>query len=296
MRQSMTGFATAHGSSGAVTWAWELRGVNGKGLDVRLRVPDGVDGLEADLRARVQARIARGSVTATLKLSSADEAGAPSVNEAALAAVLEAVARIEAEAMARGVALAPATPAQIAGLRGVLETATATTDPDRLRADVTAGFAEALDAFVAMRAEEGRALQALLEGHLDTIAGLAAEARTLAAERAEAQRERLSTQLARVLDNADGIDEARLAQELALIAVKSDVTEEIDRLEAHVAAARKLIAGDGAVGRKLDFLMQEFNREANTLCAKAGAAELTNTGLALKTEIDRMREQVQNVE
>lgn len=296
MRQSMTGFATAQGAHGNAGWTWEVRSVNGKGFDLRLRLPDWIEGLEPKVRAALNGRVSRGSITVSLKVSTAGEGGVPALNEEVMRAVLNAAARVEAEAMETGVSLAPSTPAEILALRGVLEQGQTATGTEELSAAVLADLGPVLDAFVKMRASEGEAVQAVLESQLDEIEALVATVRTAAAGRAGEQRERLRAQLARVMDNVEGIDEARLAQELALIAVKSDITEEIDRLEAHVAASRALLAEDGPVGRKLDFLCQEFNREANTLCSKAGSAPLTQAGLALKTVIDRMREQVQNVE
>ncbi|ETX14382.1 hypothetical protein OCH239_03570 [Roseivivax halodurans JCM 10272] len=296
MRQSMTGFATAQGASGDAGWTWEIRSVNGKGLDLRLRLPDWIEGLEPLVRSALAGRVSRGSITVSLKVSTASEAGVPALNEDVMRAVLDAAAQVETAAMDAGVSLAPSTPAQILNVRGVLEQSQNVTDTGALREAVLADLGPVLDAFVKMRAGEGEAVQAVLASQLDEIEGLVAAVRAAAADRAEEQRDRLRSQLARVMDHVEGIDEARIAQELALIAVKSDITEEIDRLKAHVAAARALLAEDGPVGRKLDFLCQEFNREANTLCSKAGSAPLTQAGLALKTVIDRMREQVQNVE
>ncbi|SFD98966.1 YicC/YloC family endoribonuclease [Roseivivax sediminis] len=296
MVQSMTGFASAQGADAHAAWAWEIRSVNGKGVDVRLRLPDWIEGLEPDVRAAFQGRIARGSVTVSLKVTTKEGSGAATLDPEALDAVLDAMARIEAEAMARGISLAPSTAAEIVGLRGMLTSGQEAPDTATLREAVMADLPPLVEAFVAMRAEEGAAIAALLDAQLAEIAALVETARAAAIAREGEQRERLRQQLERVTQNADGADPDRVAQELALIVVKSDITEEIDRLTAHVDAARRLLAEDGPVGRKLDFLMQEFNREANTLCSKAGSAPLTEAGLGLKTVIDRMREQVQNVE
>ena len=295
MRQSMTGFAARQGAGDGFAWTWELRGVNGKGLDLRLRLPDWIDGLEVETRRRLQGALSRGNVQVSLKLAAVSGTGALTLDGDQLDAVLAAMTRIEAAAMAEGLSLAPSTAAQIVGLRGVLAEPQGGADTAALRAALLDDLDAALAAFVAMRRSEGAALGTVLDRQMSEIETLVAEARTAAQARAPQQAERLRAQLARVLENAEA-DETRVAQELALIAVKSDVTEEIDRLRAHVAAARALLAEEGAVGRRLDFLAQEFNREANTLCSKSGDAELTRAGLALKTVIDQMREQVQNLE
>ncbi|SNS57918.1 YicC/YloC family endoribonuclease [Antarctobacter heliothermus] len=296
MRQSMTGFASRSGQGLGRSWVWELRGVNGKGLDLRLRMPDGIDGLEAGVRARCAALLKRGNLQISLKLAADEGDAGVRLDEAQLAAVLAAMHRIEADAMAEGLSLAPSTAAEIVGLRGVLTTEAPEAEPVALAAALLADFDGALTDFVAMRRAEGDALTVVLEGQLAEITTLVDDATKAVADRQPQQAERLREQLARVIGNADGVDPARIAQELAVIAVKSDITEEIDRLRAHIVAARDLLAAEGAVGRKFDFLMQEFNREANTLCSKSGDARLTQTGLALKTVIDQMREQVQNVE
>ncbi|MEQ9259736.1 MAG: YicC/YloC family endoribonuclease [Roseovarius sp.] len=294
--RSMTAFASGQGSEGVFSWAWELRGVNGKGLDLRLRVPDWVEGLEAGLRAALGQRLSRGNVALTLRLQREEGAGALRVNEGQLSGVLAALAEVEARAMEEGVSLAPATGADILALRGVLETGGGEDDTEALCATLLADAGRVIDAFVEMRAAEGRALAGLLAGQLDEIERLT----HAAAEAAEARRSEMEAAfraaLGRVMEGAQGADEARVAQELALIAVKADVTEELDRLRAHVGAARELLAAGSPVGRKLDFLAQEFNREANTLCSKSQMKALTAIGLELKTVIDQMREQVQNVE
>ncbi|KHQ54137.1 YicC/YloC family endoribonuclease [Mameliella alba] len=296
MRQSMTGFASQNGQGLGRSWTWELRGVNGKGLDLRLRMPDGIDGLEAGVRSRCAERLKRGNVQISLKLAAEETAGGLRIDEAQLAAVLAAMQRIENDAMDKGLSLAPSTAAEIVALRGVLTAEVPEADPKALCTALLADFDMALNSFVAMRRSEGTALARILTQQLDEITGLVDEAEAAVAERQPHQAERLRDQLRRVTENADGVDEARLAQELALIAVKSDITEEIDRLRAHIAAAHELLEVKGAVGRKFDFLMQEFNREANTLCSKSGDTRLIRAGLALKTVIDQMREQVQNVE
>ena len=293
---SMTGFASRKGQGAGASWAWDIRGVNGKGLDLRLRLPDGIEGLEPAVRAAVGRRIARGNVSLTLKLTRDAGAEALRLNPGALEAVLAALAGVEAAARERAVALAPASAAEVLGLRGVLEAGAADEDSGPLLAALVADLPALIDAFQQTRGAEGQVLAEVLAAQVAQIAALAGDARTLAEARRGEMAEALRTALVRVTDNADGVDAGRVAQELALIAVKSDVTEELDRLDAHVAAARGHLAGSGPVGRKLDFLMQEFNREANTLCSKAQNAALTRVGLDLKLVIDQMREQVQNVE
>ncbi|PLL13452.1 YicC family protein [Tabrizicola sp. TH137] len=299
MTLSMTGFATRKGQGAGHGWTWDLRAVNGKGLDLRLRVPDWIDGLEAGLRTELGRALGRGNVSLSLKVAR-DAAGEGAdglrINPAALAAVLRALGEVEAAAMAAGVTLAQATAADVLAVRGVLDLTAADEDTAPLRAAILADLPPLLAEFNAMRAAEGAALAAVIAAQLDRIAALTTAARTEAEARREASAAALKEALAKVIANADGVDEARLTQELALIAVKNDVTEEMDRLTAHVAAARDLLAESGPVGRKFDFLMQEFMREANTLCSKAQALSLTRIGLDLKTVIDQMREQVQNVE
>lgn len=296
MVKSMTGFASGKGQEGAFGWTWELRSVNAKGLDLRLRVPDWVSGLEAALRARLGEALARGSVTLSLRLSRDEEAGQSRVNAAQLDAMLDALAQVEARALERGMTLAPSRAADLLSQRGVLEQGAADEDTGPLRGALLRDFEPLLADFEAMRAREGKALEEVLGAQLTSIAALTEQAAGLVESRRADMEETFRTALARVMEAAAGADEARIAQELAMIAVKADVTEELDRLSAHVAAARELIATPGPIGRKLDFLSQEFNREANTLCSKAQSKALTAVGLELKAVIDQMREQVQNVE
>ncbi|MEX1234750.1 MAG: YicC/YloC family endoribonuclease [Roseovarius sp.] len=293
---SMTAFATGRGAAPGHTWTWELRSVNGKGLDLRLRVPDWIAGLEAGLRARLSELVSRGNVTLGLRVQSAEAGGRMAINAAQLEAALDAMAEVEAQAMARGLSLAPARPGDILAVRGVLETVTPEADTTTLASDILADFDAVLADFLEMRAQEGAALAALLAAHLDEIARLTTAAEAAAEARRPEAEAALSAALSRVMQGAEGADPGRVAQELAMIAVKSDITEEIGRLHAHVEAARALLASRGPVGRKLDFLSQEFNREANTLCAKAGSTPLTAIGLDLKAAVDQLREQVQNVE
>lgn len=296
MIKSMTGFASATGAHDAFSWSWELRSVNGKGLDLRLRVPDWIEGLETGLRTVLSEVAKRGNVTLSLRLTREEGAGALAVNQTQLAAVLSAMAEIEAEAMDAGLSLAPSKASDIVIMRGILEQSAGDHDTTELAEMLLAQSRDLAASFDAMRQSEGAALGAVLQTQLNEVGGLTAQAATIAEARKDDVAANLKRNLARVMDTADSMDPERVAQELALLAVKADVTEEIDRLGAHVIAARALLAEGGAVGRKLDFLMQEFNREANTLCAKAQNTDLTQIGLALKALIDQMREQVQNVE
>ena len=298
MTISMIGFAVGRGSGAGYAWVWDIRAVNGKGLDLRLRLPDWIDGLEAGVRAAVQPRVARGTISLTLKLArdSAQPETGLRVNPGGLAAVLAALADVETAAMQAGVTLRQSSTADVLAMRGVLDASATDDDTAPLRAALLADLPGVLDDFAQMRAAEGAALNRVIADQLDQIAALTQAAATEALARREAAPHALREALARVLDHADGADPARVAQELALIAVRQDVTEELDRLRAHVDAARTLMADPGPVGRKVDFLMQEFMREANTLCSKAQSLALTRIGLDLKTVIDQMREQVQNVE
>ncbi|WP_122074096.1 YicC/YloC family endoribonuclease [Pseudophaeobacter sp. EL27] len=295
--RSMTGFASGQGSLGAHSWSWEMRSVNAKGLDLRLRVPDWLDGLEVHLRKVLGNKLARGNVSLGLRISRGeDSAGTLTLNKPLLNSVLTALAEAEALAQSAGVDLSVTSGADLLSIRGVLETSATEDDPAPLVAALKKEFESLLAKFVQMREAEGAALDQVLRYQLSEVARLT----KLAAERAEARKplvaETLRVNLARVLENSDGADASRVAQELAMLAVKSDVTEEIDRLGAHVSAAEDLLATGDAVGRKFDFLMQEFNREANTLCSKALNSDLTSVGLELKAVIDQMREQVQNIE
>jgi uncharacterized protein (TIGR00255 family) len=295
---SMTGFAARRGAGPGYTWVWDLRGVNGKGLDLRLRVPDWIDGLEAAIRSELQKALTRGNVSLTLRVTQdegRDDAGFR-LNEAALGAALAALARVEAAAMDAGVTLRQPTGADVLTLRGVIDAGGQETDTTPLRVAIMTDLPGLLGDFQAMRAAEGKALAAVLTGQLDLIADLTSAAQHETAARTATQADTLREGLARVLSATDAVDPARLAQELALLALKTDVTEELDRLAAHVEAARAHVADSAPAGRKLDFLMQEFMREANTLCSKAQSLALTRIGLDLKTVIDQMREQVQNVE
>ncbi|MCU0827851.1 MAG: YicC family protein [Tabrizicola sp.] len=295
---SMTGFAARRGAALGYSWSWDLRSVNGKGLDLRLRLPDWIDGLEVAVRAELQKALSRGNVSLSLKVAqtAAEEGAVFRLNPLHLSAALSALAEVEEAALAAGMTLRQPTAADVLGLRGVIDQAQSDQDTVALRQALLADLPPLLADFAAMRASEGAALAAVLSAQLDRIAALTVEAAAEANARAMSQAETLREGVARIMGATEAVDAGRLAQELALLAVKTDVTEELDRLAAHVEAARGHLADPAPAGRKLDFLMQEFMREANTLCSKAQSLALTRIGLDLKTVIDQMREQVQNVE
>ena len=296
----MTGFAaeTAEIETDAGIYAcqWDLRAVNGRGLDLRFRLPDWLDGLEAGLRKLLATGIRRGNVTLSLKVSRAESANTPRLNPQALESAVALIVEAESRAEARGLGLAPMTAADLLSIKGVLDVAPEPTDPAPLVAGLLARADALIAAFDTVRSTEGAALAQVIGAQIDTVEALTRAARAAAQTRRGDQIEALKAALARLSEAAPQLDPGRLEQELALIAVKTDVTEELDRLDTHVATARGLLAAPDPVGRTLDFLMQEFNREANTLCSKAQSTELTRIGLDLKTVIDQMREQVQNLE
>jgi uncharacterized protein (TIGR00255 family) len=290
--ESMTGFARVAGTSGVHAWAWEIRSVNGRGLDIRMRVPPSFDSVAEAARKRVAAAFARGTLHVNLSVSS--DAGPPRlrVNEAALAALADAVSRLPTSD-----AIKPASYDGLLGIRGVVELADESQDAlGAIEAPVLAGLEAVVLALKQARESEGRALEAIITGHMETIGRLTTEAERHPARSNAAIRERLAAQVAALTQAGQGLDPQRLHQEAALLAVKADIREELDRLNAHVAALQALLGQSGAIGRKLDFLSQEFGREASTLCAKAGDPGLSRIGLDLRTVVDQMREQVQNVE
>lgn len=296
MIRSMTAFASRRGSLGDLQWEWDLRGVNGRGLELRLRLPEGIEGLEPAVRAALSARLSRGNVSLALRLSRPAGEGGFAIDEGQLDRVLHALEHVQQRAFALGVTLAQATAADVLAQKGVVIAAPPGEAEEGLLPALLADLDGLLDDFVAARDGEGRALAAVLGEQVDAIAALTEEAARGAQARREDARGALTGALRRVLLDVPEVEEGRLAQELALIAVKADVTEEIDRLRAHVGQARELIADEKPAGRRLDFLAQEFNREANTLLSKAGSVPLSRLGLDLKAAIDQMREQVQNVE
>lgn len=296
MIQSMTAFASRTGAMNSASWAWEMRGVNARGLDLRLRIADGLDGLEQAVRAALTARFSRGNISLTLRLQRDDSAGALILDADQLDRVLAALDQIQERAFEKGVTLAQATSADVLQQKGVVVQGRTDDDTEALVAALTTDLGPLLDDFAAMRRNEGGALRSVLLEHLDQIAELTDAAAVAAEARLEETRANMAAALRRVLDEAVEAEPARIAQELAIIAVKQDVTEEINRLKVHIGAAKALLDDPKPAGRKLDFLAQEFNREANTLCSKSQAAPLTAIGLDLKAVIDQMREQIQNVE
>lgn len=296
MLNSMTGYASANHEADGFEWSWDIRGVNSKGLDVRVRVPDWVEGLEAGIRAAVPKAISRGSISIGVRVNGSQEQTTQVLNGAQLDAALDALEEIEDRAMRRGVSLAPSKASDIISLRGVFEAAPQGQDIASLTKAILGTLPDVLKSFNSMRQVEGLSLSEIMEKQISEISSLTEQAATIAETRKEEMKASLAANLARVMENTDGVDEARVAQELAVLVVKADITEEIDRLKAHVKAAQDLVEKGSPIGRKLDFLMQEFNREANTLCSKAQNVDLTRVGLDLKTVIDQMREQVQNVE
>jgi uncharacterized protein (TIGR00255 family) len=291
---SMTGFARGHGVAGTYAWSWELKSVNSKGLDLKLRLPPGWDAIEATVRARASEVLSRGSVFANLTVSREGVAPVARINEPVLAAVLATL-----KALSGKVDAAPPTLDGILSLKGVIDVSEAEeSETERAAAEsaVVAGFTQALKGLAEMRRNEGDALGKILTGRLSEIGELAARAEATPGRKAEAIKARLAEKIAELLEDSQRFDPDRLHQEALLLATKADIREELDRLTAHVAQGRKLISAGGPVGRKLDFLAQELNRESNTLCSKANDLELTNIGLELKAVVEQFREQVQNLE
>lgn len=293
--QSMTGFARLDGRTGRHQWAWELRSVNGKGLDLRLRLPPGFERLEVEVRRLASAHFARGNIQATLSIQADETRVEAVVNEAALQAVLDLRRDLEGK-----VDPAPLKFDTLLTIRGVVDFRDVADDPSMLAAldrDILAGLEKAAAAMAAMREAEGAALAAVLLAQVAAVETLVGLVESDPSRTPEQIRARLDAQLAALLDGTPGVlDRDRLHAEVAILATKADVREEIDRLKSHIAAARDLIRKGGPVGRKLDFLAQEFNRESNTICSKSNSAAVTAAGIELKVVIDQFREQVQNLE
>lgn len=292
---SMTGFARAQGESGSVSWIWELRSVNGRGLDIKLRLPGGLDAMELPLRDLAAKRLRRGNVSGTLTLKRDAASG--------LTTDLEALERVKELAIELADNIPGALPPRaelLMALPGVMRSASAQDDSEEaqaaLAASVQAGFAAALDGLAAAREGEGARLAGIVIALLAEISALHEAASVEAATQPALHKAKLTAQLVEILGSTPALPEEKIAQEIALLATKSDVREELDRLSAHIAAARALLAEGVGIGRKLDFLMQEFNREANTLCSKSASLPLTSIGLSLKAAIEQLREQVQNIE
>lgn len=283
----MTGFARA--AAAGAGWTWEVRSVNGRGLDVRCRLPTGLDHLEAQIRAAVGKHATRGNITVTLTVNGGETAQRPRLNQAVLDEVLAIARHLQGRTD-----LAPPRLDGILALRGVLDFGDAGEPPkdDELLASLNGVLAT----FARARADEGQEIERHMTGHLDEIERLTSEAARSAGAQPAAIKARLEAQLAELLGAQPPVTPERLSAEVALLATRADVREELDRLTAHLGAARKLFRDGGAIGRKLEFLSQEFNREANTLCSKSADIELTRLGLALKASIDRLREQAANIE
>lgn len=291
---SMTGFARSHGASGPYTFEWELKSVNAKGLDVRLRLPQGWDEVETFARKRVGEVLSRGTVYANLNVKRADAGSTVRVNEEVLASIVNVATALAAKIDA----VAPSIDGLLA-IKGVIEVVEPDSDEAEdkaAREAVMSAFDVALKSLVEMRRREGETLGQILNQRVDEIEGLAQKAEGLPGRKPEAIKARLADQVAALLESSDRFDPDRLAQEALLIAAKADVREELDRIASHVAQARDMLKKGGAVGRRLDFLAQEFHREVNTCCSKSNDIELTNTGLEMKTVVEQFREQVQNLE
>ena len=289
---SMTGFARAEGALEHARWHWEVRSVNNRGLDLRFRLPPGLEMMESRWREAVQKRFTRGSITAALTLQREASGAEIRLNETALGEVLKAAARVRELTGGE-----PPRVEALLGIKGVLEIAEPEEGvPEPTQKALTGTLETALEGLVAARRSEGARLQAVLGEQLATIEAQVAVAVASPARTVEAIRKRLCEQVQKLVDAAPALDPQRLHQEAVLLATRADIEEEVKRLTAHVAAARELLAAREPVGRKLDFLAQEFNREANTLCSKSNDGEITRAGLALKTVIDQLREQVQNIE
>jgi uncharacterized protein (TIGR00255 family) len=290
---SMTGFARTEGTVDSIGWAWELRSVNGRSLELRFRLPSGWDSKEAGWREEAGKQLKRGNVTANLTIKR------PSETRLELDPLaLEQVLKIATDLHRRIPGSPPPSPDALLSLPGVLRQAQADQQEERdaVALDVHAGFSTALAGLIEARQSEGGRLAAVLGRQLEEIAALCAEAATQAAGQPAAQRARLLENLQALLREAPSLSEDRISQEVALLASRSDVREELDRLHSHIAAAHDLLRESVNIGRKLDFLTQEFNREANTLCSKSATTALTATGLKLKAAIEQLREQVQNIE
>lgn len=291
---SMTGYARASSALDGLHWQWEIKSVNGKGLDVRCRVPPGFETLDLPVRDIAQKNLKRGNIQISL---TCDRGGAEqqlALNETALEQVV-----ILAERLRERLGGAPPQIEALLGLRGIMDVAAPIQDEAQTaRRDqaMLKSAAEAFQALTVMRKAEGAKLATVLSLHLDRIEKLVAAARDNPARSIEAIRIRLAEQVARLMEASVSFDQDRLYQEAVLLATRADIAEEIDRLFAHIEAARKLLLSSEPAGRQLDFLSQEFNREANTLCSKSSDRTLTVVGLELKTVIDQMREQVQNIE
>ncbi len=291
---SMTGFSRTQGAVGPWSYAWELKSVNSKGLDIRLRLPPVFDSLEIKARQAIAARLTRGAITINLTAKRVDEAASVQINRLILDRLLSALAQTPLPENLR-----PASLDGLLALPGVIEVIQPQEDEtlrNQVEADILSALEQALDALVAARHAEGEALRQILSLRLAHIRQLTQNADAHPARQTDAIRARLIQNLAKLVENVEGLDQARLHQEAVLLAVKSDIREELDRLKAHVDSVNELLATGGPIGRRLDFLAQELGRESNTLCAKSNDPALTAIGLDLKIEVEQFREQVQNIE
>ena len=291
---SMTGFARSHGASGPYAFEWELKSVNAKGFDLRMRLPPGWDELEAPSKKRAAEMLTRGTIYASLNIKRTGAASTVRVNEE----VLSSIVRIAGELAAKIDAVAPSIDGLLAikGVVEVVEPESSEAEDKAAKAAATAAFEQALSDLVAMRRREGTALGQILSQRMDEMERLANRAEAAPGRKPEAIKARLAEQVAALLESSDRFDADRLNQEAILMAAKADIREELDRIASHIAQAREMIGKGGPVGRRLDFLAQEFHREVNTCCSKANDLELTNTGLEMKSVIEQFREQVQNLE
>jgi uncharacterized protein (TIGR00255 family) len=290
----MTGFARSHGASGPYAFEWELKSVNAKGFDLRMRLPPGWDELEAFAKKRAGEVLSRGTVYANLNVKRTNAASMVRVNEDVLASIVKVASLLAGKIDA----VAPSVDGLL-GIKGVIEIVEPESDEaedQAARAAAAAAFDEALTNLVAMRRREGTALGQILSQRMDEIEILAKKAEAAPGRKPEAIRARLAEQIATLLESSDRFDADRLTQEGLLIAAKADIREELDRIASHISQAREMIGKGGPVGRRLDFLAQEFNREVNTCCSKSNDIELTNTGLEMKNVVEQFREQVQNLE
>jgi uncharacterized protein (TIGR00255 family) len=291
---SMTGFARSHGTSGPYAFEWELKSVNAKGFDLRLRLPPGWDELEAIAKKRAGEVLSRGTVYANLNVKRANPLSTVRINEDVLAAIVNVAGTLAG----RIDAVAPSIDGLLA-IKGVIEVVEPESDEEEdkaAQAAAAAAFDEALNSLVAMRRREGVALGQILVQRMDELEALAQRAESAPGRKPEAIKARLAEQIAALLDTSDRFDADRLTQEALMIATKADIREELDRIASHIAQAREMIGKGGPIGRRLDFLAQEFNREVNTCCSKSIDIELTNTGLEMKNVVEQFREQVQNLE
>jgi len=291
---SMTGFARSDGTFGNVRWHWEIRSVNGKSMDVRCRLPHGYEQLEADLRKLFAKYIMRGNCQASLSLKEEQGSSELVINEGALFTVVEVSQKLVKE----GKATIPSADGLLA-LKGVLDLSANAEDDESIsarNAGILSSLELALQDLVTMRSHEGEQLSRVLSEQLNDIEKLMSAIRQQVKGTGDLMRERIARQVSQIIEASQSLDEDRLYQEAVILAAKADITEELDRLDAHIIAAKAYLTAGGPVGRKLEFLIQEFNRETNTLCSKSPTREITALGLDMKAAIDQIREQVMNIE